>query len=87
MLRFVCSGVRWPAAAAPGKTKVSIVGEDFHINGRPTYAGCSWNGHRIEGLLLNSRMVQATFDDLNPRNGEALGLRGHWQVGRGAQRA
>ena len=55
------------AAAAPSaKTSVRIVGEDFHINGRPTYAGRSWNGHRIEGLLLNSRMVQATYDDLNP---------------------
>ncbi len=50
------------AAAMPAKTRVSIVGEDFHINGQPTYAGRSWNGHRIEGLLLNSRMVQATFD-------------------------
>ncbi len=48
------------------QTVVSIVGEDFCINGQPTYAGRSWNGHRIEGLLLNSRMVQATFDDLNP---------------------
>jgi hypothetical protein len=53
-------------AQSPGKTKVSIVGEDFHINGQPTYAGREWNGHRIEGLLLNSRMVQAVFDDLNP---------------------
>ena len=53
------------AAATPGKTRVSIVGEDFHINGQPTYAGRSWKGHRIEGLLLNSRMVQSTFDDLN----------------------
>ena len=48
------------------KTKVTIVGEDFHINGKPTYQGRTWNGHRIEGLLLNSRMVQAVFDDLNP---------------------
>ena len=53
------------AATPPQKTVVSIVGEDFHINGLPTYAGRSWNGHRIEGLLLNSRMVQATYDDLN----------------------
>lgn len=60
MLPAIC------AAAAPGKTRVGIVGEDFHINGQPTYAGRSWKGHRIEGLLLNSRMVQATFDDLNP---------------------
>lgn len=47
------------------KTEVSIRGEDFLINGKPTYSGRTWNGNRIEGLLLNSRMVQATFDDLN----------------------
>ena len=54
------------SATPPGRTTLTIVGEDFHINGKPTYAGRTWNGHRIEGLLLNSRMVQATFDDLNP---------------------
>jgi hypothetical protein len=48
------------------QTHVSIAGEDWHINGKPTYAGRSWNGHRIEGLLMNARFVQATFDDLNP---------------------
>lgn len=47
------------------RTEVSIRGEVFHINGRPTYAGRTWQGHRIEGLLLNSRMVQGIFDDLN----------------------
>jgi hypothetical protein len=52
--------------AADLKTHVSIVGEAFHINGQPTYVGRSWNGKKIEGLLFNSRMVQATFDDLNP---------------------
>ncbi len=52
--------------AKPGKTELSIVGQDFHINGKPTYEGRNWNGHRIEGLLLNSRMVQATYDDMNP---------------------
>lgn len=46
-------------------TIVSIVGDDFCINGKPTYTGRVWRGHRIEGLLLNSRMVQATFDDWN----------------------
>ena len=25
-----------------------------------------WNGHKIEGLLFNSRMVQGIFDDRNP---------------------
>ncbi|MGN6757634.1 MAG: hypothetical protein ACTHMJ_14725 [Thermomicrobiales bacterium] len=48
------------------KTEVAIDGEQFLINGRPTYAGRVWRGHSIEGLLINSRMVQAVFDDLNP---------------------
>ena len=48
------------------RTTVSITGDSFHINGRPTYAGRIWNGHSIEGLLFNSRMVQGIFDDLNP---------------------
>jgi hypothetical protein len=51
---------------AYGETVVSIQGGDFHLNGKPTYAGREWRGHRVEGLLMNSRMVQATFDDLNP---------------------
>lgn len=46
------------------------MGDAFHINGKPTYAGRTWNGKKIEGLLLNSRMVQATFDDLNPETRE-----------------
>lgn len=53
------------AQAAEPRTRVSIVGAAFHINEQPTYAGRTWNGKRIEGLLFNSRMVQATFDDLN----------------------
>lgn len=48
------------------KTTVSIQGDAFHINGRLTYEGRTWNEHNIEGLLLNSRMVQGIFDDLNP---------------------
>lgn len=47
-------------------TTVSISGEGFHINGKPTYQGRAWHGHSIEGLLFNNRVVQATFDDLNP---------------------
>jgi hypothetical protein len=54
-----------PAAPAR-KTDVSIHGDAFHLNGKPTYAGRTWQGRKIEGLLLNSRMVQGTFDDLNP---------------------
>jgi hypothetical protein len=49
-----------------GRTVVSIEGSDFLIQGARTYARRTFRGHRIEGLLLNSRMVQATFDDLNP---------------------
>ena len=54
------------AAEPERQTSVSIQGEQFQINGRPTYAGRRWNEKKIEGLLFNSRMVQAIFDDLNP---------------------
>lgn len=46
-------------------TRVCIVEDGFLINGEATYAGRSFRGMKIEGLLLNSRMVQATFDDFN----------------------
>jgi hypothetical protein len=49
-----------------GRTVVSIEGDAFHLNGRPTYQGRTWKGHKIEGLLMNSRMVQGIFDDRNP---------------------
>ncbi len=48
------------------KTAVSIEQDKFQINGQSTYKGRTWNGKPIEGLLMNSRMVQATFDDRNP---------------------
>jgi hypothetical protein len=54
------------AAEQTRKTEVSIRGEQFLMNGRPTYEGRVWQGHKIEGLLMNSRMVQGIFDDLNP---------------------
>jgi hypothetical protein len=53
-------------AHGASRTEVSIVGDQFHINGRPTYEGRTWNDWKIEGLLMNARLVQATFDDLNP---------------------
>ena len=53
-------------ALAPRKTEAGIQGPMFTINGKPTYAGRVWQGHKIEGLLFNSRMVQGIFDDLNP---------------------
>ena len=46
---------------------VSIEGTAFYINGAVTYPGTS-----LEGLLMNSRMVQAVFDDENP------GTVGNW---------
>lgn len=52
--------------AADRKTDVSVRGDQFLINGRPTYQGRTWKGHKIEGLLMNSRMVQGIFDDRNP---------------------
>ena len=66
------------------RTTVLIAGEDFRINGRPTYAGRFWKGHRIEGLLLNSRMVQATFDDQNPETAKrwAYADTGTWDAER-----
>lgn len=50
----------------PRKTEVAIRGDGFSIDGRPTYAGRTWRGRSVEGLLLNSRMVQGIFDDFNP---------------------
>jgi len=48
------------------KTELAIDGDRFLINNSPTYRGRSWNGHKIEGLLLNTRMVQGISDDRNP---------------------
>src|SRR5204863_9174335 len=52
--------------AASRRTTVSIEGDRFMVNGKPTYPGRQYKGMRIEGLLMNSRMVQGIFDDLNP---------------------
>ena len=48
------------------KTEIQIDGQKFLINGEPTYAGIDHQGRSVEGLLFNSRMVQAIFDDENP---------------------
>src|SRR4051794_23807702 len=58
-----CNSFAQPAGR---KTVVSIDGNAFRINGELTYKGRSFAGKRVEGLLLNSRMVQGIFDDLNP---------------------
>jgi hypothetical protein len=54
------------------KTVVEIDGTDFLINGRKTYESHTDGQRRIEGLLLNSRMIQAIFDD------ECPATRGAW---------
>ena len=36
------------------------------MKGIPTYKARYWNNHKIEGLLMNSRMVQGIFNDKNP---------------------
>lgn len=72
------------AADTPRKTRVAIDGAKFVINDEPTYKGRQWNGHAIEGLLFNSRMVQGIFDDLNPdtRSRWAYGDTKKWDADR-----
>ncbi len=68
LLKIFAAGLlpRQRARAAARQTSIAIDGQRFLINGRPTYAGRTWRDMRIEGLLMNSRMVQGIFDDLNP---------------------
>ena len=66
------------------QTVVSIQGDQFFINDEITYKGKSWQGKSIEGLLLNTRMVQGVFDDLNPetRHQWAYPDTGEWDADR-----
>ena len=88
-----CLACFGPATAAPKterpvppsrRTTVSIVGEEFYLNGQPTYKGRTWNGLKIQGLLFNSRMVQGIFDDRNPQTVKqwAYPDTGQWDAGR-----
>lgn len=57
------------------QTAVTIQGEQFFINDKPTYEGVTWKPSgggefKIEGLLMNARLVQGIFDDLNPETRE-----------------
>ena len=82
---FPAQAAESTAASSPArKTIVSIVGDEFQINGRPTYPGRAWQGHRIQGLLLNARLVQGVFDDLNPATVQrwAYPDTGRWDAGR-----
>jgi hypothetical protein len=77
------------AHAAPGsaKTSVSIKADEFYLNGIPTYSGRMFRDKKIQGLLLNSRMVQGIFDDNNPetRTRWAYPDTGVWDANRNTQ--
>ena len=62
------------ASAAPGarSTAVTVDGNEFQINGRPTCPGRSYRGNKIQGLLFTSRMVNCIINDQNPET------RGMW---------
>ncbi len=49
-----------PTLAGVPRTRVSIDGRRWRLNGRVTYPGT-----RAEGLLMNVRMVNAVFEDAN----------------------
>ncbi len=55
-----CLTVLHAQGAPQRQTRVSIVDGRWHINGEITYPGT-----RAEGLLLNVRMVNSTFEDRN----------------------
>src|SRR5213080_3484255 len=57
----LCLAMTVPVSAAERHTSISISGDEFRINGKPTYAGRRWNGHNIQGLLLTSRMVHGSL--------------------------
>lgn len=50
------------------KTTYRIVGDDFLINGRKTYAEIAGSDPKIHGLLFNTRFIQGIFEDRNPGN-------------------
>lgn len=66
-LQTATSGVALQAQPPRRATTVSIRGNQFLINSQPTYAGRTFEGFKLEGLLLNSRMIQGIFDDANPQ--------------------
>ena len=67
------------AMAGPLSTVVSIDGERFKINGKLTYPGT-----KLEGLLMNSRMVQGIYDDTNPETSKRWAYKdtGKWDAER-----
>ena len=47
-------------------TQISVNVDSWLIDGTPTYADRDYHGFKVEGLLMNSRMTNAVFDDENP---------------------
>lgn len=68
-------------------TRITIEGEKFLFNGVPTYPGRSFDGNLVEGLLFNTRMVQATFDDENQESAKqwAYPDTGRWDAERNVE--
>jgi hypothetical protein len=88
----------WPlcggeaSAQQARRTTVTIEGERFLVNGRPTYEGRAWateygGRYPVEGLLMNARLVQGIFDDVNPRTRGQWGYpdTGRWDADRNTQ--
>ncbi|MBD3240329.1 MAG: hypothetical protein GF331_07065 [Chitinivibrionales bacterium] len=48
-------------------TAIAISGDNFEINGKPTYAEIAGGNPRAHGLLMNARFIQGIFDDKNGR--------------------
>ncbi len=64
MFAFTITG--FLSASEVSRMKVTIEDERFLLDGKPTYADVPNANPRALGMLLNSRMVQALFDDENP---------------------
>lgn len=47
------------------KTKLSIIGDKFLINGELTYSEIPTSKEEARGLLMNARFIQGIFDDKN----------------------
>jgi hypothetical protein len=71
LLAFFVISLSFELRAEERKTEISIKGAKFLINDKPTYQGITWKNPQgkevsMEGLLMNARLVQGIFDDLNP---------------------
>jgi hypothetical protein len=65
---FIVIGLALFVYRLGAQTVVEIKDDQFLINGKPSYPGRIWKGNKVEGLLMNARLVQGIFDDLNPES-------------------